>query len=992
MESDVGVQWSGAVAKNATIDLVLSQDTETTSGVDLSALYVVENNLAPVMTMTFGECEAALGAAGNQFYNALWEQAAAQGITVVVAAGDSGSGNCDPAWYPHQSAADHGLAVNGLASTPFNIAVGGTDFNDVGSQISYWNSNNDGATGESAKSYIPEIPWNSTCARNSSVTLTGCSAPDMFNAGGGGPSSLYAKPAWQMGPGVPIGNQRDLPDVSLFAALGGYPGSLSWYLICEMDVSGALGSNGTSCDLNSPYNDFLGVSGTSASAAAFAGIMALINQKTGERQGNTNYVLYNIAAQAGMSCSSDSAAVTSNSCTFYDIATGNNSIVCYGSSPNCSSSGPPAAFGVLVDPAKPAQPAWLAGAGYDMATGLGSINAANLVKNWSTATFVPTATRLALSPTTITHGQPVAISVSVTPASGSGTPTGDVSLIAQGNSNPANTAAGVGPFTLSSGSISGTTTDMLPGGTYNITAHYAGDGTFGASDSLPVQVTVGKEKSNPVIHLLSIDPNTGAVTNPNTTSAVYGSSLFTLRVDVANSSGQNCSANSTACPTGQVAISTNVGLLDKGTYALNSQGYTEDQLTQLPGGTDNVTANYSGDDSFSSSSSTSAIAISTNPTTLGPVNASGPSWNGEPALNVPVTVGTSATPTAGDSGVSPTGTFTFYADGSPLPGSVTVRPTLGKTLSASLTATFTTLGNHTLTATYSGDQNYGPSNSSPAVVNFRYFDTATITANPASVAQGSPVTLTAVVDTSNKSPAPTGTVQFCCDSAMLNGTVTVTPITDAQGNVALQATETYVPSASGVNVWARYSGDSNYIDNDTGMISVTFLPAFSLAAASESLSLHPGSQTNDVITVAPQNGSFGGLVQLSCAVTGSTPLATCSLSPTSVTPGANSATSILTINAPAQSAKVGRSVLYAVFVPIPLALISMGFGFNKPNQRKRKMLLLCGLLVAFVALQAACGGGSSIQQKQTQTLNYTVTITGTSGTIHHTAQVTVTVQ
>ena len=128
------VQWAGAVAKNATVKFVVSETTVSTAGIDLSALYIVDNNLAPVMTESYGSCEASLGTGGNAFYNTLWEQAAAQGITVVVATGDSGSAGCDG--LPDQSAAQAGLAVSGIASTPFNVAMGGTDFDDASQPVS----------------------------------------------------------------------------------------------------------------------------------------------------------------------------------------------------------------------------------------------------------------------------------------------------------------------------------------------------------------------------------------------------------------------------------------------------------------------------------------------------------------------------------------------------------------------------------------------------------------------------------------------------------------------------------------------------------------------------------------------------------------------------------------------------------------------------------------------------------------------------------------
>jgi YVTN family beta-propeller protein len=172
-------------------------------------------------------------------------------------------------------------------------------------------------------------------------------------------------------------------------------------------------------------------------------------------------------------------------------------------------------------------------------------------------------------------------------------------------------------------------------------------------------------------------------------------------------------------------------------------------------------------------------------------------------------------------------------------------------------------------------------------------------------------------------------------------------------------------------------------------------PDFSITPASASLTAQRGGQVTDVITIAPLNGSFSNTVQLTCAVTGTTPLATCSLSATSVTPGANSVTSTLTITAPTQSARLNPSgnvqlygPLYAVFLPIPLALI--GYGLRPKKSKRRQFWLLCGLFIALVALQAGCGGGSS-NPPPPRALNYTVTVTATSGTIQHTMQVTVTV-
>nr|MDP9147852.1 S53 family peptidase [Acidobacteriota bacterium] len=371
-EADLDTQVSGAVAPHASIKFVVSETpiTGSTPGIDLSALYIVDNNIAGVLSESYGQCESALGTTSNAFYNALWEQAAAQGITVLVSTGDNGSAGCDnPNTVDFASA---GLAVNGLSSTPFNVAVGGTDFSYTSASPSsvYWSATNGGASGTlSAKSYIPEIPWNDSCA---AAGLNGCTTAIInanlksFNdlvAASGGPSSVYAKPSWQSGiTGMPSDNKRDTPDVSLFASNGQ---NSSFYIVCQKDATGT-----NSCDLNSPFTNFQGVGGTSASVQAFAGIMALINQSQvtaqnpAPRQGNANYILYKLYKQnASKICTSNPATVSASSCIFYDIAAGNAAVACKGGTPNCSNTSTAAnQYGVL---ANSGIAAWTATAGYD---------------------------------------------------------------------------------------------------------------------------------------------------------------------------------------------------------------------------------------------------------------------------------------------------------------------------------------------------------------------------------------------------------------------------------------------------------------------------------------------------------------------------------------------------------------------------------------------------------------------------------------------------
>ncbi|MFZ2010021.1 MAG: S53 family peptidase, partial [Candidatus Sulfotelmatobacter sp.] len=275
-EADLDVEWSGAVARSATIKFVVSKSTNSSDGVDLSAQYIVNHNLAPVMSTSFGLCEASLGSSGNSFLNSLWQQAAAEGITVFVSSGDSGAAGCDSA---SALTATHGRAVNGLCSTPYSVCVGGTEFNDLANPTLYWSPSNSSGTQASALSYIPEIVWNA-------------SGPDYgLWASGGGASAVYAKPSWQAGTGVPADGKRDVPDVALSSA--GHDG----YLIYQ---------NG----------ELYVVGGTSAASPSFAGVMALVVQNTAARQGNASVAFYSLASKQRAGGAS----------VFHDTTIGSNSV------------------------------------------------------------------------------------------------------------------------------------------------------------------------------------------------------------------------------------------------------------------------------------------------------------------------------------------------------------------------------------------------------------------------------------------------------------------------------------------------------------------------------------------------------------------------------------------------------------------------------------------------------------------------------------------
>jgi len=998
-EADIDVEWSGAIAPKAAINFVTSESTETTSGVDLSAIYIIDHNLAPVMSESYGECELGLGNGGNQFFSTLWSQAAAQGITVILASGDDGSNGCTYA------PARFGLNVSGLASTPYNVAIGGTDFHDLLNPQQYWNLNNATPTQESAKGYIPETTWNLSCTN--SILLGelgwGTNAENNCNnsqlqqfgltesvGGSGGVSNCtvntqsvgscsggYSKPSWQLAPGVPADGKRDIPDVSLFAS-NGVMGN--FYIYCQTD-------NGASC----PSGQYGAAGGTSFGAPIFAGVMALINQQTNttDGQGNANYVLYKLAAQQTASAC-NSATGSGASCVFNDVTSGTIAMPCVAGTAKCNVATAGHAYGILAG--------YGTGTGYDLATGLGSLNVANLLGKWSTVVFRPSTTTLGLSPTSsLTHGQSVTVTGNVVPSSGGGTPTGKVSLLTS-------TGLAVDGFALSNGVISGTTS-LLPGGAYTVTAHYAGDPIFGGSDSAPISITVAKENSTTQLNLVTFGWN-GKLTNRNASGAIYGSP-YILRMNVLNGAGAACSPNpigESSCPTGSLTLTDNGSALDGGTFALTSLGYTEDQSIQLSGGSQIVKATYPGDNSFNASSATTTYNITPAPTLVS-----------APALCCGGTVGsafsTNVAVQAQSFGAAPSGTVTFLANGNPISGTVSYQQTPGSgsnpiaTTNAFFTSSnspFTAAGNYTITASYGGDANYASSVSTGSKLTVKY-PTPLLSIGPTSqtVAAGASVTVSAFVDTSMKTaPVPTGTVPFIYWGPMspVSGTETYTTTTDSNGNVELQASLTFVPVAN-VTIAASYNGDSNYpAAGGGGLSDITVTGSdFALIPTSSSVPASPGGSGFVQIYIQGQS-SYSGTINFSPASCAGLPKeSTCSFSPASIT-GVGSTGLTVTTTAPhalAQNSKSMRNELLASSLGMPLAAILL---IGAPHRRNwRKFLLIALFFTLLVGL--GCGGGAQNVgggDPGTPPGSYAITVTGTSSSgsaaLTHTTTFTLVVQ
>jgi hypothetical protein len=689
-ENSLDVEWSGAVAPGAQIVLVTdaynSQTTPTNDPIYDGAQWVVDNADvqgtavygARIVSISYGQCELFNGTASNVAYNNLWQTAASAGIAVFVATGDAGSAGCDQggdaAGYPYE--AQYGAAVSGLSSTPYNTAVGGTEFSwckpsytSAGTfqgclssnATAYWNTSNT-AQQASAKGYVAETPWNDSClnpiwtayfqsvaplslfnypvppnaeavcdfiyndwaainqkeetatsqkdqlvfapwvdtvggaggasgcvvSSTTSSTLGSCSSSDTTT---GSPYNLtlvndgWPKPSWQTNaliPGLPADGVRDLPDVSFFAGDGALESAT---LIC-------VSNDGASCtNISATASGATGeaeeVGGTSVATPQMAGVMALINQKAGV-QGNPNAELYALAArQIYSGCSAESVLSTSTSCYFNDIDQGTNAMPCdyqgkaseggavYSggswetttpsaglASPNCSIVNSGDVVGTLAG--------YGAITGYDQATGLGSLNIANVVNAWTASTGTGTATvTVTPTPPAITVNQ--SLSVAVTLSVGSGTPTGTVTLVGPGYDGGSQAVASPYTFTFTIPAYG------LSGGTDTLVASYSGDANFAAA-SATATVTVSK-----------LTP-TGITVTPSATSIA---------------------ANVALTVTGTVSVPAS-DPTPSGTVTLTSGGYTS-AATELSGGgaysiaipasslsvgSDTLTVTYSGDGNY----------------------------------------------------------------------------------------------------------------------------------------------------------------------------------------------------------------------------------------------------------------------------------------------------------------------------------------------------------------------------------------------------------
>jgi hypothetical protein len=672
-----------------------------------------------IFSLSFGDCEANMGS-NNAQINSLWEQAATQGITVTVSTGDSGSAGCDY----NVTQASGGLQVSGFASTPYNIAVGGTDFYALNSSFTNYVSTTD--LGTSANNYdyyrtvlangphtgyIPESTWNdsttidttisanvastNTCATGKTTTniLAGSGGASSCATGSGATCAGYPKPSWQTG----TDGHRDIPDVSLMAGNGCDPAT---WLICSTDTTTYQGQTVTqNCTTQSDgYFFFVGYGGTSTSAPAFAGILALVEQKSGGRLGQAAKELQQLYTLANGAHASS---------VFHDVTVGNISVPCKSGSSNCGPNGSGGAY---------FESGYNTGVGYDLATGLGSVDATQLVNNWSSSSGSAAATigiTPSLNPVTTVQSLSVVISVS----GSSGTPTGTVTLTSGSYSSGAQTIGLSGSCTAASCAIA-VPAGSLAIGTDTLTVTYSGDLNYAATNKTATEQVTGL-----------------ALTVTGTVTGTGGTPTGTVTL-----TGGGYTSPATALSSGSYSI----------TIPANS----------LNTGSDTLTVTYNGNSIYDAGAvkttqvTVTYFAVLTPAVTVIPATST---LDSSQTLNVTVTV-------AG-AGATPTGTVTLtsgsYTSGpQTLAGSGTCTAALctiiipANSLNSSLGGS-----SDTLTATYGGDSNYTSGSGTASVTVTSSVFSVSATTPAAAIAPGASTTSTVTV---SSSLYYSGTVTLSC--------------------------------------------------------------------------------------------------------------------------------------------------------------------------------------------------------------------------------------
>ncbi len=580
-EAILDAEYASAAAPSAAIQLASCSNTTSFGGL-IALLNLINESTTPpaVISMSYGECEAFNGATANSAFSSAYQQAAGEGVSVFVSSGDEGAVSCDA----NQANATHGIGVSSFTSTPYNVSVGGTDFGDsyAGTNGTYWSATNS-STYESALSYINEIPWNDSCAGVLLATFEGftqtfgtsgfCNSSTgasflTTGSGSGGPSGCatgsattsgvvsgtckgWPKPSWQSLVGNPADGVRDIPDVSLFSANGLWG---HYYPFCFSD----LVNQGAACT-GAPDN-WSGAGGTSFASPIMAAIQALVNQKTGERQGNPNPTYYKLAAteygvSGNSSCNSTLGNATGSSCIFYDITQGDMDVNCTGTH-NCYR--PSGTYGVTSASNTADDLAYGTQTGWDFATGIGSVNAFNLANNWPSS--APSFT-LSASPgsVSVAQGAQVTTTIAVAPVNGF---TGSVTLSASGlptgvtasfSSNPTS-ATSVLTLAASPTAATGAATVTIKGTSGSLTASTTVKLTVSGSATvslMPISLSFGNQviKTTSAAKIVTVTNTSTATLNISSITATASFAISAKTCASTLAAAAKCTVSLTFTPT-----------------------------------------------------------------------------------------------------------------------------------------------------------------------------------------------------------------------------------------------------------------------------------------------------------------------------------------------------------------------------------------------------------------------------------------------------------
>jgi subtilase family serine protease len=939
VEATLDVTRSGSVAPGASLLLVAA--SSASGGIVPDAEYLVDTSPVPahVMSISFGECESSAGSSGVAFWNTLFEQAVAEGISVLVASGDSGASGCDAAFTtpPASPAAN---SQNAICSSSYVTCVGGTEFADANDPTAYWSASN-GTGLLSAIGYIPEGGWNEP----------GTSGDTQVASSGGGVSAYVATPSWQTGTGVPSARTgRYTPDVAFTAS-------------CHDSYFGCLAADGASCVAGSSGSYyFVGFCGTSASAPGMAGVAALLNQKLGTAQGNLNAQIY--------------AESASTSAAFHDVTVTSSGVTsCSVSTPSMCNNSIPSATSLTGG-----QAGYLVTAGFDEVTGLGSLNVSEFLDSF-TSKLTPTVT-VTPSPKSITTAQTTTVTVTVSGGSGNPTPTGTVTLTSGSYASAATTLAkGAASITTPAGSLSA--------GTDTLSVSYEPDGPgsttyVGASGSSTVTVTSATTATPTVTLKTSATKITTAETLTVTVTVAPTTGNPTPTGTVKLASGSYTSA-ATTLASGSASIVVPAGSLATGTDTLTA--------TYTPDSTSSPTYN-----SATGTGSVTVTAIQTPTVTVSPSPAS---ITTAQTTTVAITVAASggyATPTGTvtlSSGGYTSSAVTLASGGA----SITVPAGALATGTDTLTATYTpdsassqiyakSTGTSTVTVSTSVASGFSLSAANVTLEpGATSANTSKITVTPTGGFTGS-VALTAQITASPTGANDLPTLSFGSTSPVVissasAGTATLTISTTAPTTGALalppQPSSRWIGAGGAVMACLVFFFIPVRRRSWLRRVSVVLIAVFAgLAIACSGGSgggTPPPSKITPTVTVVPTSSSITAAqaLQVNVAVTGAgnpPPSGTVTLTSGSYTSAATTlAGGDASITIPAGSLTAGNDTLNVAYAPDAASsstyLSASGSGA--------------------VTVTAAANPGTTAG-------NYTVTVTGTSGATTQTTTFTLTVQ